>query len=171
MKDAELKDLYERRRRAFARRPAFARGSGAARAVLVDGGCAVDVAQGSRVLRVECPEDEGGPGGGAHPGELLRASLAAELALGYRAWGARLGVAIDDVAVEVVSEHDARGELGLADDVGPAWQRVFFDVRVTSGAPEDDVRRVIDVANRRSPALANLSSSVARAWRVSIARR
>jgi uncharacterized OsmC-like protein len=168
MSDAALRDLFERRRRALLRRPAFARASAVARAGLVEGGETCEVDQAGRVLRVELPADDGGSGGGLHPAELMRASLAAGLALGYRLWAARLGVALADVSVDVVCECDARGELGLADDVAAGWQRVILDVRLTSGAPETDVRRVFELANRLNPTLANLAPAVERAWCVTI---
>ncbi len=168
MSDAALRELFERRRRALLRRPAIARASAEARAGLVAGGDACDVEQAGRVLRVELPADDGGPGRGLHPAALMRASLAAGLALGYRLWAARLGVPVVDVSVDVMCESDARGELGLADDVLAGWQRVIFDVRLISAAPEPDVRRVVDLANRLNPTLANLAPAVARAWRVTI---
>ena len=170
MSDAGLRDLYERRRRALLRRPAFARASGEARAGVIAGGEACEVEEGGRVLRVELPADDGGEGGGPHPGALLRAGLAAGVALGYRLWGARLGVAIDGVSVDVVSESDTRGELGLDDDVPTGWQRVIFDVRITSAAPEPDVHRVVELANRLNATLANLAPAVARVWRFTLVR-
>jgi uncharacterized OsmC-like protein len=171
MKDAALRDLYERRRRALLRRPAFARASGEARAGLRAGDEACDVEQSGSVLRVELPADDGGSGSGLHPAALMRASLAAGLALGYRLWAARLGVGLDGVCVDVVCESDARGELGIADDVAAGWQRVIFQVVLTSAAAETDVRRVVEIANRLNPTLANLAPTVARVWRVTIAPR
>ena len=46
-------------------------------------------------------------------------------------------------------EYDERGQLGVGQEVAVGWQRIALDVRVTSAAPEDDVRRV--VADRRPP--------------------
>ena len=83
-------------------------------------------------------------------------------AVGYRMWGARLGVAIDDVEVDVTCELDARGQLGIADGVTPGWQRITFDIRITTTAPEADVRRVVDTADWLSPMLANLSPAIER---------
>ncbi len=148
----------------------LARASATTRAALVARGDACDVEDGGRVLRVELPADDGGLGPGPSPGELARAGLAAGLALGYRVWGARLGVALDGVTVDVMAESDARGELALDDDVAAGWLRVLVDVRLTSAAPEADVRRVVALANRYSPALANLAPTIARAWRVTVVR-
>ena len=92
---------------------------------------------------------------------MMRASIVACLAMGYRMWGARLGVAIDDVEVDVLCETDARGQLGIA-DVPVGWQRIVVDVRIASRASEADVRRVVETADRLSPMLANLSPAIER---------
>jgi uncharacterized OsmC-like protein len=167
--DAEIKELYTRKASAMTRRPAFARGSGQAR-VRLEQGFACDVDLGDRVARVDQPQSEGGLGTGPHPGQLMRASLGACLAMGYRIWGARLDVAIDAVDVELTCAYDARGQMGVASDVAIGWQQVDFDVTIVSAAPDADVRRVVETADRLSPMLANLSPTVRRVHRLSIVR-
>jgi len=169
MSDAALRDLYERKRRALLRRPAFARTSTEARARLLPGGDACEVEQTGRVLRVELPLGDGGLGD-VSPAELMRAALAASLLLGYRLWAARFGVPLAAASVDVLCESDARGELGLADDVPAGWQRLTIHVGVTSDAPEVDVRRVVELANRLNPVLANLAPRVERTLHVAIVR-
>jgi uncharacterized OsmC-like protein len=149
------------------RRPRFAQGSGHARIRLADG-LVCDVDHEDRTIRVDQPESEGGGGSAPHPGQLMRASLGACLAMGYRLWGARMDVAIDAVEVEITCEYDARGQMGVSPDVAVGWQRILIDVVVTSPAPEGDVRAVVETADRLSPMLANLSPSVNRVHRLSI---
>ena len=160
MTTAGLKDLYERKRRAMLRRPSFGRTTGQARVRLRDGlllrGRGGDLAHAHRSVG-----DEGGTGTAPHPGQMMRASIVACLAMGYRQWGARLDVAIDDVDVDVLCESDARGQLGI-EGVPIGWQRIVVDVCITSSAPEADVRRVVETADRLSPLLANLSSAIER---------
>jgi len=157
---AGLKDLYERKRRALARRPGFGRTTAQARVRLGDT-LACDVEEGAARTRVDQPLEEGGTGSGPHPGQMLRASLVACLAMGYRQWGARLGVAIDGVEVDVTCESDARGQLGF-EDVPVGWQRIVVDVCIASRAPAADVRRVVATADRFSFLLANLSPAIER---------
>jgi uncharacterized OsmC-like protein len=157
---AGLKDLYERKRRAMLRRPSFGRTTMQARVRLVDG-FACEVEEGAWRTRVDQTPDEGGTGSAPHPGQMMRASIVACLAMGYRLWGARLDVAIDDVDVDVVCESDARGQLGI-EDVPIGWQRIIVDVRIASRAPDQDVRRVVETADRLSPLLANLSPEIQR---------
>ena len=60
-----------------------------------------------------------------------------------------------------------RGQLGIA-DVPIGWHRIMVDVCITSAAPEADVRRVVETADRLSPLLANLSPAIERVHRVRI---
>lgn len=166
MTSAALKDLYERKRRVMLRRPGFGRSSGQARARLTADLCC-DVEEGSWRTRVDQTLDEGGTGTAPHPGQMMRAALTACVAMGYRMWGARLDVPIDEVEVEVVCESDARGQLGF-EDVTVGWKRITIDVRITSDASEADVRRVVATADRFSPMLANLSPAIERVHRLCV---
>jgi uncharacterized OsmC-like protein len=66
-------------------------------------------------------------------------------------WAARLGVPIESLDVEVEADYDRRGELGVSDEVPPGYTQVRYSVSVTSPAPEEQVRNVIDTADRYSP--------------------
>lgn len=169
MKPAELKAMFERKARAMARRPALGYGTAQARIRLGDG-LACDVEHPDHKLIVDQSATEGGTGRGHQPDELMRASIGASLAMGYRLWGARLGVRIDAVEVEMTCEYDVRGQLGVADNVPPGWQSVRFDVTIASDAAEDAIRRVVDTADRLSPMLANLAPSIRRAHHLAILR-
>ena len=61
----------------------------------------------------------------------------------------------------MLCESDARGQLGI-EGVSVGWQRIVVDVRLGSRAPEAEVRRVVETADRLSPLLANLSSGIER---------
>ena len=65
-------------------------------------------------------------------------------------WAARLDVPITALDVEIHADYDVRGELGVDDDVRPGYTAMRYIVRVSSPAPEADVRRVIDTADRYS---------------------
>lgn len=167
MTPAELKELYTRKAAAMTRRPAFARGSGEARVRLLEG-LACDVELDGRTLRVDLAANEGGGGTGPHPGQLMRASLGACMAIAYRLWGARLGVLIDAVEVDVGCDYDARGQMGLADDVAIGWERLRMVVTIVSPASEAEVRRVVETADRLSPMLANISPAVRRTQHLTV---
>ncbi len=164
-----IREIYDRKTRAMKAKPSFARATGTSTARVVDG-FACTVASGPYQLALDLPHAEGGAGGGPSPGQVMRSGLAACLAVGYRLWGVRLDVPIDEVTVEMTCELDARGQLGI-DGVPAGWQRVSWTVRVVSDAPEEDVRRVLDTAERVSPMLANLDRGIARQRTVEISPR
>jgi uncharacterized OsmC-like protein len=167
----DLKELFQRTARAMARRPALARASSRTHARLVAGlACDVSQGEGGRVLRTDQSVSGGGAGEGPHPGQLMGASLAADLAMGYRLWAARLDVPIDAVDVDVVCEWDVRGQMDLAPAVAIGWDLILFDVTLASAAAEADVRRVVETADRLSPMLANLAPAVRRIHRLTIVR-
>jgi len=166
MTAAGLKDLFERKRRAMLRRPSFALSTGQARVRLRDGLCC-EVEEGEWRTRIDQSVEAGGLGTAPHPAQMMRAALVSCLAMGYRQWAARLEVAIDGIEVEVLCETDVRGQLGIA-EVSVGWRRMFVDVCITSGAPEADVRRVVETADRLSPLLANLSPAIERVHRLRV---
>lgn len=171
MTDRQLKALFDERSRAMTHRPEFGRASGHALVRLTGGGFACDVDTEDRSVRVDQPSAEGGGGTALHPGQLMRASLGSCLAIGYRLWGARLGVPIDAVTVEVTCEYDHRGPLGVAPEVPVGWQTICFDVTITSPAPRELVEPVVATADRLNPMLANLAPAIRRVHRLRIEGR
>lgn len=168
MTAAGLKDLYERKRRALVRRPSFGRTSAQAHVRLAES-LLCEVEEGGWRTRIDQPLEEGGTGSAPHPGQMMRASIAACLAMGYRLWGARLGVAIEGVDVALLCESDARGQLDI-EGISVGWQRIVVEVRIGSRAPEAEVRRVVETADRLSPLLANLSPAIERVHRLGVIR-
>ena len=169
MSAIELRQLYEQRTRVLQRHPSLAKASVQASVKLVST-AACEVRRADRVTRVDLPLDEGGTDSGPTPGDLMRASLGACMAMSYRSWAVRLGVDIRSVEVDVTCEFDARGQLGIAEDVAIGWERLFLEVRIVSADSPAAVRRVVDVADRLSPMLANLSPDIARAHALTISR-
>jgi uncharacterized OsmC-like protein len=163
----DLRALYEQQTRSLKRRPSLGRASARAR-VLVVADTRCEARHGARVTHVELPVDAGGMDTAAHPGELMRACLGSCLALGYRVWAARLGVTMTSVEVDVICEFDTRGQLGLDDDVAVGWDRVVFDVRIASDAPRTAIEELVAHANRLSPMLANLASSITRVHHLTV---
>jgi uncharacterized OsmC-like protein len=163
-----IKDLHERKARALTRRPAFARATGQARVVL-EAGFACAVEDEDRRLTADLPVKDGGDAAGPSPDQLMRASLGAALAIGYRLWAARLEVPLAAAAVDVTCDYDSRGQLGV-DGVAVGWQRLCVEVTITSAAPEADVRRVVETADRLSPMLANLAATVVRTHRLTVVK-
>jgi uncharacterized OsmC-like protein len=165
--DTLLRNLYEQKRLALSRYPSLARSVAQVNARLASG-LRCEVRHGARVTLADLPMEEGGSASAPTPGDLMRASLGACLAMSYRGWAARLGLELAAVEVDVTAEYDARGQLGLADDVAIGWQRLLIEVRVESAAPAAEVRRVVELADRLSPMLANLSPAIERVHTLTI---
>jgi uncharacterized OsmC-like protein len=163
-----LKALFERKRRALLRRPSFARMHAQAH-VRLGAGLVCEVEEEAWRTRLDQSAEEGGTESAPQPWQMMRASIAASLAMGYRQWGARLDVAIDAVEVDVICESDARGQLGI-EGVAVGWQRMVVVVLVDSPAARADVRRVVETADRLDPLLANLSPAIERVHHLLLAR-
>jgi uncharacterized OsmC-like protein len=95
-------------------------------------------------------EKYGGTNEGPNPGVFGRAAVGSCLAIGYGIWAARMGVPIDALDVEIQADYDARGELGVADDVRPGYLGMRYIVTVESAAAESDILRMLDTADRHS---------------------
>lgn len=162
-----LNELHDRRARAITRRPTLARATGQS-CVHLAGGFICDVHHDEVMTVVDQPASEGGAGTSADPEQLLRASLGAALAMGYRLWGARLGVPIDAADLEVTCEYDLRGRMGLDQATPVGWQRLHVHVAIVSDAPLAEVRQVVEAADRLNPILANLSPAVQRIHRLTV---
>jgi uncharacterized OsmC-like protein len=162
----ELRELYELKAGVLGRRPEMA-GRAAQAVVRLEDRLACRVDDGERSFLVDLPAEDGGNGRAPHPDQLMRASLGAGLAAGYRIWAARLGVAIEGIELTVACDEDARGPLGMP-GAAVGWQRLRVDVTITSDRPEAELREVVETANRTSPMLANLSRDIAQVHRLTV---
>ncbi len=147
---AEIRDILERNAKAVGLRPSVGRGTATTR-VRLKPGLECEIEDGAWTLAAGMSEHSGGTNAAPSPGVLGRGALGSCLAIGYAMWAARLGVPIDSLEVVVEADYDSRGELGVADEVPPGYVQVRYRVVVTSSAPEADVRRVLDTADRYSP--------------------
>lgn len=150
---ARIRRAFERNARAVELRPSKGRGTAATTVRLADG-LTCEIQDGKWSLTADLSESYGGAGRGPDPGVFGRAGLGSCLAAGYAMWAARREVPIEELVVRIEADYDARGELGVDDDVSPAYSEVRVVVTVTSDAPEDRVRAVLAEAEAHSPWLA-----------------
>lgn len=145
-----LREILERNAKAVALRPSLGLHTGRTRARLRPG-LECEIEDGAWKFTVGMGEKSGGNNAGPSPGTFGRGALASCLAIGYSMWAARLGVPLTALEVEVAADYDARGELGVSDDVFPGYTQVRYTVTVDSPAPEADVLRVLDAGDKYSP--------------------
>lgn len=150
MNTEEIRSILERNVKAVSLRPAVGQNTARTK-VRLKAGLECELTEGPWTMTVAMSQKSGGTGAGPNPGVLGRGALGTCLALGYSMYAIRMGVPIEALEVEVEADYDARGELGISDDVPPGYTQVRYRVTVTSPAPEADVRRVIDTADRYSP--------------------
>lgn len=147
-----IRSAIERNARAVALRPAVGQGT-AKTLVRLKPGLACEVVEGNWTFMVGMSAKSGGTDAGPNPGVLGRAALGSCLAIGYAMWAARLGVAIDALDVQVEADYDSRGELGVDDSVHPGYSEVRYTVSISSPAAAEEVRRLVDTADKYSPYL------------------
>ena len=150
---ARIKTALERNRKAVTLRPAVGQGTAVTTVRLQDGtGGTCEISDGSWTFVAGLAKSGGGADAGPDPGVLGRAALGSCLAMGYRVWAAALEIPLDAVSVEVQTDYDARGMFGL-DGIAPGWRRVRYTVTVESPASEEEIQRLVEHADARSPLL------------------
>lgn len=95
------------------------------------------------------------------PGWLYRAAIASCVASTVGMEAARSGLDLDSLAVEVDSESDDRGILGI-DDSTPAGP-LSVSVRIIAtadGVPDDELREIVERGTRRCPVFDAIERSV-----------
>ncbi len=150
MADPEtLRTAFERNARAVALRPSAGQGTGVTKVRVVDG-TTCEVESTHWRFTADVGTEAGGNDAGPGPGILERAALGSCLAIGYATWGAKLGVPIDMLEIEVETGFDARGMLAV-DDRPPGFTAMRYRVRIESSAPEEKVLAMIEQADAHSP--------------------
>lgn len=147
--DDLIRTALESKANAVALRPADGQGTAVSRVRLREG-LTCEVQEGDWKLVVSMPQSMGGANEGPTPGTFGRAAFGTCLAISYGMWAARLGIALESVEVDVQADYDARGELGVSDEIRPGYLEIRYFVRIESPAPASDVLRVLDTADRCS---------------------
>jgi len=100
---------------------------------------------------VDVPPSIGGGGEGPSPGTLVRSALTSCIAIGVKLWAARADIQIDYIDVQLEADADARGEMGVDDDIAPGFLVTRLIIAVRSNAPKKDVEAVIARSLKYSP--------------------
>jgi len=143
-----IKTAFDRSGRAIELRPGVGKKTAVTKTRVADG-LRVETSEGRWTLVSDASEKSGGGGTAADPGFVVRAALGNCLAMGYVTWAAYLGVPIETVEIEMQADFDVRGQHD-ADGIPPGFSEIRYNVRIESSASEDEVRRVIEQADRTS---------------------
>jgi len=146
-------DAIRRAREYLALRPAEARNEDTAAVARIESGlrCRVEGPGGAAIV-TDMSTSVGGAASALSPGWLLRASHAACDATLIAMRAAEEGIELTRLEVVVDSESDDRGMLGMDDSVPPGPLRTRVRVSIAApGAPESQLRAIVDWAHRHSP--------------------
>lgn len=123
-----------------------------ARANLGDSLSVTVVGPGGEHITTDMPAGIGGRGESPSPGWLFRAALASCVAVFIGMEAAREGITLDSLEVEVDSESDDRGILGMDASVLPGPLSVGIRIRAAAGAVDSArLRQVVEVGASRCP--------------------
>jgi uncharacterized OsmC-like protein len=148
----KIKTALERTTKALTLKPALGRDTKTS-VTRVRQGLTCDVQEGDWKLSVDMPAAVGGDGSAPTPGVYGRAAFGGCLAIGYMMQAAKLGVSIQSLEVEVQADFDDGVLLGVHNDVPAGYTEVRYTVTIESDAPEQDIMRVLNEGDARSPYL------------------
>ncbi|MGF1671208.1 MAG: OsmC family protein [Balneolaceae bacterium] len=127
--------------------------------VRVRDGTTCDVEHKQWTFTADVGKTEGGNDAGPGPSVLQRGALGSCLAIGYAKWAAYMDVPINGIEVDVEADVDARGVYGV-EDVEPGYKGLRYKVYIDSPASEEEVMKVIEIADKHSPVLADFVNPV-----------
>lgn len=153
-----IKKAFERNRKAVELRPEIGQKTVTTRVRLLEG-TTCEVVHPEWTFKADIGKSEGGNDEGPGPGILQRGALGACLAIGYVQQAAVMGVPIEHIEVTIEAEKDYRGRLGINDDP-PGTRELKYKVFIESTAGENEIKKVIEEADRLSPVLDDFKRAI-----------
>jgi uncharacterized OsmC-like protein len=101
-----------------------------------------------------------GEDNGANPVEYVMAALAGCLTTSLVYHAAAQGITIESVESSYEGELDLHGFLGLSDKVRNGYESLNVTFKIKADAPEEKLRELVELAQRRSPVFDIVSNPV-----------
>lgn len=114
----------------------------------------------SFVMEADEPAVLLGEDNGANPVEYVMAALAGCLTTSLVYHAAAQGITIESVESSYEGELDLHGFLGLSDKVRNGYESLNVTFRIKADAPEEKLRELVELAQRRSPVFDIVSNPV-----------
>lgn len=170
MSNLRARESLERAQRLFLERPSTARRANSVATATWKDGLRCDIAgPAGETASTDMPEPMGGAGHGPNPGWLMRASMASCAATAIAMRAAMLGIELKALEVEVTSESDARGLVGI-DGVSTSLNDMRMTVKLAAAdVPEPRLRELAEWGSMHSPIGCTLRDSPNVALSISIA--
>ena len=116
-------------------------------------GTICNVVEGDERITVDVPRSVGGKHELPSPSTILRTAFTSCIAIGVRQWAARRDIAIESVDVTLETDVDARGQLGVTDEIVPGFTDIRLEIDVVSSAPSAEVENIVAASLKYSPLL------------------
>ena len=106
---------------------------------------------------VDEPPELGGKDSAANPVELVLAALGTCQEIMYAAYASVMDIKLESIDVDVRGYLDLKGLFGMEEGVPAGFNRIAFDTRISSDAPEEALKQLIDTVEKHCPVLDILS--------------
>lgn len=147
----KIKSAFERSVQALSLKPSMGFGTGTSKTRLVHG-LSCKVTEDDWEFFVDMPVGIGGNASAPKPGVYGRAALGSCLAIGYMLYASKLDLPIDALEVEVQTDFDNGGLLGI-ENATTGYMEVRYTITIESEAAPEELTRMLDLADRHSPYL------------------
>lgn len=107
-------------------------------------------ARGHKII-IDEPVTAGGTDEGMTPVEMMLGSLGTCQAITASIFAQMYGIKIDELRVEVEGDKDSDGITGSNPDVRPGFQNIRFHYYVKSSMPEERIRQLLTIAEKKCP--------------------
>lgn len=116
-------------------------------------GVRAEIRIGRHSVVVDEPPALGGAGDAPNPVENALAGLLSCQVVTYRLWAVKLGIPLEDIAVDVEGDLDVRGFFGLDDAVRPGFGEVRVTVTLSGPATPEQYRTLAAAVDEHCPVL------------------
>jgi len=147
----KIRLAIERSTKALYLKPSLGLGTGISKTT-VTSGLKCEIQEGKWKLFADMPEAVGGNAEAPTPGVYGRAALGSCLAIGYMMRAAAMNIAVSSLEVEIQADYDDGALLGTV-HTAPGYSEVRYTVTIEADAEEEEIVKLIEEADLRSPYL------------------
>jgi uncharacterized OsmC-like protein len=168
MSQASLKEALSKTVADIQQNPLMSRVVFEAETALVEGVRCTGKVRNFVPIIVDEPPELGGQDKGANPVELLLVALGSCQEIMYAAMASMMGIKLDEVKVNLKGSLDLKGLFGMDPAIPPGYQKITYETILTSSAPEEELRKLIEAVESHCPVLDTLVRPVEVSGKVTI---
>ena len=168
MSQASLKEALSKTVAGIQQNPLMSRVVFEAETALVEGVRCTGKVRNFAPIIVDEPPELGGQDKGANPVELLLVALGSCQEIMYAAMASMMGIKLDECKVNLKGSLDLKGLFGMDPAIPPGYQKITYETILTSSAPEEELRKLIEAVESHCPVLDTLVRPVEVSGKVTI---